>query len=98
MVSEPVVESASLEWTSYIRSHHTYCQEWTPVVEKVHTLKPQPDDCYDKFAIAVVKNDRPVGHMLKTVSKVVSCFLRRAGHGSFCEVTGNCVNCGVNLM
>ena len=60
-------------------------------------MKPQPDNCYDKFAVAVVKNDRPVGHMLKTVSKVVSCFLRRAGHGSFCEFTGNRVNRGVNF-
>ena len=82
---------------SYIRGHHAYCQEWTPVVGEVLTLKAQPDNCYNKFAVAVVKNDRPVGNVPKAVSKAVSCFLRRAEHSGFCEVTENRVNCGVNL-
>ena len=68
-----------------------------PVVGEVLTLKPQPDNCYDKFTVAVVKNDRPVGHMPNTVNKAVSSFLRRAEHGGFCEVRGNRVNHGVNL-
>ena len=67
------------------------------VVGEVLTLKPQPDNCYDKFTVAVVKNDRSVGHMPNTVNKAVSSFLRRAGHGGFCEVRGNRVNHGVNL-
>ena len=97
MACKPVVESASLEWTSYIRGHHTYCQEWTLVVGEVPTLKQQFENCYDKFTVAVVKNERPVGHVANTVNKAVSCSLRRAGHGGFCEVRENRVNHRVNL-
>ena len=60
-------------------------------------LEATADNCYDKFTVAVVKNDRPVGHMPNTVNKAVSSFLRRAGHGGLCEVRGNRVNHKVNL-
>ena len=57
-------------------------------------MKPQPDSSYDNPAVAVIKNDVVVGHIPKPVSRVVSYLLSRDG---FCEVTGNRINCRVDL-
>ena len=97
MASQRVGGSAVLQWTSYVRGHHVYCQEWAPVIGEVLALKLQPDNTYDKFAVAVIKNDQFVSHIPKPVSRAVSYFLSREGHSSLCEVTGNRLNRGVGL-
>ena len=83
--------------TSFIRGHHVYCQEWTPAVGEVLALKRQPDNSHDKFAVAVIKNGRIVGHIPKSMSRAVSFFLNRDGHSGFCEVTARPTNRGVDL-
>ena len=50
-----------------------------------------------KFAIAVIKNGRVVGHIPKSVSRAVYFFLNRDGHSGFCEVTARLTNRGVDL-
>lgn len=95
MASQIVGDGASLEWISYVRGHHVYCQlGWTPVIGELLTLKRQPDNGYDNYAVAVVKNEDVVGHIPKTISRLVSHFLMKDGHSAFCE---HRVNRGVQL-
>lgn len=100
MAGQHVGGSAVLQWTSYMWGHHVpcvYCQEWTPVIGDVLALKSQPDNFYDKFAVAVIKDDKVVGHIFKPVSRAVSYVLSKKCHSGIYEVTGNCLHCGVGL-
>ena len=46
----------------------------------------------DPFAVAVIKDSRVVGHVLRTVSRTLSFFLGKDRSVGFCEVTGAMVN------
>ena len=63
----------------------------------LESLKQEPENCRDKFAVAVIKNGRVVGHIPKSVSRAVYLFLNRDGHSGFCEVTARPTNCEVDL-
>ena len=97
MGSQIVGNGASLEWQSYICSHHAYCMLWTPVVGEMLTLRKEPENLFDCHAVAVMKNDLLVGHIPRSICRVVSYFLAKDGHNAVCEVTGNRVNRGVQL-
>lgn len=97
MASQLVGRSAMFEWTSFVRGHHVYCREWTPAVGEVLSLKQEPDNCRDRFAVAVLRNGRVVGHIPMSVSKTVYFFLNRDGHSGLCEVTARPTNRGVDL-
>ena len=97
MASQLVGDSASFEWQSYVRGHHVYFLEWTPVVGELLTLKREPENPYDRWAVAVMKGEQLVGHIPRSVSQIVSCFLSRDGHRAVCEVIGSRVNRGVQL-
>ena len=70
--------------------------EWNATVGEVLSLKQEPENCRDKFAVAVIKNGRVVGHIPKIVSRAVYFFLNRDGHSGFCEITPRPTNQGVN--
>ena len=97
MASQLIGGSATLQWTSFVRGYHDYCREWTATVEEVLSLKQESENCHDNFDVAVIKNDRVVGHVPKTVSRAVYFFLNRDGHSGFCEVTARPTNRGVDL-
>ena len=97
MASELIGGSATLRWTSFVRGYHDYCREWTAAVVEVLSLKQEPENCHDNFAVAVIKNGKVVGHVPKTVSRAVYFFLNRDGHSGFCEVTARPTNRGVDL-
>ena len=52
---------------------------------------------YDRLAVTVLKDGEVVGHVPQTLSKVTSFFLRDNGNFVFCDVTGERLNCGVQL-
>ena len=66
----------TLEWQSYIRGHHAYCMLWTPAVGKMLTLRREPENLFDCHAVAVIKNDLLVGHMPRSICRVVYYFYR----------------------
>ena len=50
------------------------------------------------FAVAsVIKNDRVVSHIPKSVGRAVHFFLNSDGHSSFCEDAGRPTNRGVSM-
>ena len=97
MASQIIGDGAALEWPSYIRGHHAYCMLWTPAVGEMLRLKREPENLFDCHAVAVIKNDLLVGHMPRSICRVVYYFLAKDGHSAVCEVTGNRVNRGVQL-
>ena len=91
------VSSLDRALTFFFHGYHVYCREWTPAVGEDLFLKQEPDNCRDKFAVAILRNGRVVGHIPKTVSRTVYFFLNRDGHSGLCEVTARLTNCGVDL-
>ena len=71
MASQLIGGSATLQWTSFVRGYHDYCREWTVTVEEVLSLKQESENGHDNFAVTIIKNDRVVGHVPKTVSRAV---------------------------
>lgn len=77
MASQPVAGSDVLEWSSFVRGHHIYCEDWTPTIGEILTLKVEPDNSHYEYAVAVMKNSMVVGHVPRPVSRVVPLFAKR---------------------
>ena len=91
-------DSAVVEWSSYVRGHHVYCQIWTPTIGEILLLQNEPETGSQyQYSVAVVKNAVVVGHVPRPISRIVFHFLNRDGHSGVCEVIGNRLNRGVNL-
>ena len=97
MASQPVAGSTVLDWSSFVRGHHVYCEDWTPTVGEILTLQSEPGNSHYEYAVAVVKDSMDIGHVPRPVSRVVFHFLRREGHQGLCEVTGSRLNRGAHL-
>ena len=46
-------------------SYHEYRNTWTPIVGEVLQCRMEPDKDVDKYAMAVMNEDRVVGHLMK---------------------------------
>ena len=87
MASQPVGGALNcLEIASYARGYHAYCNAWIPVIGQVLRLKREPDNCKDKYAIAIVLEECIVGHVSYNLAKCVSQFLSRDANKGFARV------------
>ena len=80
--------SMELRFEGVIRGHHVYKRIWTPRLEEQLTLAPESDNDHDRRAVAVLKGSTVVGHVPRSLSRIVWYFLRRGGIGRS-EVSGN---------
>ena len=71
-----------------IHGHHVYKCIWMPRLGEQLTLAPESDNDHDRRAVAVSKGSTVVGHVPRSLSRIVWCFLRRGGIGRS-EVSGN---------
>ena len=97
MASQPVSgreDITSLEVHSYVRGYHVYQDIWSPRIGEVLPLEREPDNSEDKFAVAIVRRSRVVGHLPFNLAPVASAFLRRGVNKGLVEVTGTKVNRG----
>ena len=94
--TQVVGESACYKWP-YVRGYHEYKSVCSPTVGETLRLTTELTNPKDPFAVAVIRDDCVVGHIPRTVSQIVSFFLRKDGSGSFCEVTGAMVNCAAEF-
>ena len=74
--SQVVGKSACYKWPS-----------WISRIKAFGLINPQ-----DPFTVAVIKDGCVVGHILRTVCRIVSLFLGKDRSVGFCEVTGAMVN------
>ena len=93
MASQAADNSVCYEIESFVRGLHAY--DWNPTIGQTLQLKREPDNCRDKYVVAVVKsNGATVGHIPYTLAPIVSPFLAREFNKGTVNVTGNRVNRG----
>ena len=84
---------------THIKGYHAYMTKWTHKNGEILKARPQPENQYDEYAVAVERCGDVVGHLSKERSvrfaKTVSYFLR-ASNENCCriEVRGKRVNLG----
>ena len=78
---------------SFVRWYHAYMGIWTPKVGE-KKLKSEIENQHDKFAVAIVLEERIVGHVSKNLSKIFHQFLKIPNCTIGCKVTGKRVNHG----
>ena len=84
---------------THIKGYHAYMTKWTPKNGEILKDRSEPENEYDKYAVAVERCGDVVGHLSKGRSarfaETVSYFLR-ASNGNCCrvEVKGKRVNLG----
>ena len=76
-------------------TNHAYMDIWTPKVGYGNfCLKSENENQHDKFAFAIVLEERLVGHVPKNLSKMFHQFMKIPNCTIGCKVTGKRVNRG----
>ena len=84
---------------SHIKGYHVYKGIWTPDLNEKLSSEVEPDNIIDKYAVAVKKEGKVVGHLPLgkngKFAKMIFYFLK-ADHYGKCDVTvtGRAVNLG----
>ena len=85
----PIILNTSLELETYIKVHHAYKEMWSWEVGEKLNLLMEADNCVDKFAVCVEKDQTVVGHLQKGDSgkfaKTIFYFLSSDTYCSFRE-------------
>ncbi len=79
---------ADFQLESVVRGHHIFKAVWTPVVGEDLPLQQEPDNSYDSFAVAIIKEDAVVGRVPRELSYSFWTFMQMGGEIS-CSVTGH---------
>ena len=84
---------------THIKRYHANMTKWTPKTGQILKARPEPENDYDKYAVAVERCVNVVGHLSKGRSarfaKTVSYFLRASNENCcWVELTGTIVNLG----
>ena len=85
--------------SSHVKGYNAYMTIWEPKNGEFLETRLEPENEFDKYAVAVTQNNVVVGHLAKgktgRFAKTISFFLR-ASNDSSCkvEVTGKRVNLG----
>ena len=85
---------SSYEFDSFIRGYHVYQHIWTPVEGERYSCTCELGNEHDCNAVAVMYEDRVVGHIPLTISKCISLFLTLPGSFLETKVTGKRINRG----
>ena len=84
----------SYEFDSFIRGYHVYQHIWTPVEGETYSFTREPGNEQDCNAVAVMYEDRVVGHIRLAISKCISLFFTLPGSFFETKVTGKRINRG----
>ena len=87
---------------SFVRGFHAYMDIWTPKVGGENfCLNPENENQHDKFAVAIVLEERIVGHVPEKLSKIFHQFMKVPDCAIGSKVTGKRVNretgCGLEI-
>ena len=65
---------------THIKGYHAYMTKWTPKNTEILKVRPEPENKYEKYAVAVERCGDVVGHLSKgrfaRFAEIVSYFLR----------------------
>ena len=87
-----------LEAESFITGYHVYKEFWEPEHGESLTVENEPYNVQDRFAVAVKKNDKVIGHLPRDDRHLIFFFLQEDITGKcIATVTGKPVNLGDKL-
>ena len=87
MSGQSTVTTPCLNLESVVRGHHVYKRVWRPATGEQLKLIREECNEHDPRTVAIMKDERVVGHIPQYIAKTVWFFLRRGGSG-MCEITG----------
>ena len=61
----PLFVIKEFETESLIKGYHAYMNDWTLILGKNLSRRPEPENKIDKYAVAVTKEARVIGHLKK---------------------------------
>ena len=72
----PLVIIREFKCESMIKEYHAYMNDWTPMIGESLTTRPEPQNKIDKYAAAVTKDAKVIGHLKKErlVDTLKPCF------------------------
>ena len=90
-----LIKQKQYDLDSFIRGYHAYIDIWKPKVgDENFCLKSENENQHGKFAVAIVLEERIVGHVPKNLSKIFHQFKKIPNCTIGCKVTGKRVNRG----
>ena len=90
-----LIKQKQYDLDSFVRGYHAYMDIWTPKVgDENFCLKSENENQYDKFALAIVLEERIVGYVPKNLSEIFHQFMKIPNCTIGCKVTGKRVNRG----
>ena len=90
-----LIKQKQYDLDSFVRGYHAYMDIWTPKVgDENFCLKSENENQHDKFAVAIVLEERIVRHVPKNLSKIFHQFMKIPNCTIGCKVTGKRVNRG----
>ena len=90
-----LIKQKQYDLDSFVRRYHAYMDIWTPKIgDENFCLKSENENQHDKFAFAIVLEERIVGHVPINLSKIFHQFMKIPNCTIGCKVTGKLVNRG----
>ena len=65
----PIILIQEYEIVSHIMGYHKYKSIWIPFVREKLTRQKEPENTFDKYAVAMIKNGSVVGNLMKVESE-----------------------------
>ena len=95
----PIILLKEYKLSSHVKGYHADMTIWEPKNGEFLETRLEPENEFDKYAVAVTQNNIVVGHLAKRktgrFAKTISFFLRASNDNSCkVEVTGKRVNLG----
>ena len=88
-----IVKEKRYSFNLLVRGYHAYIDSWDPKVGNENLeLVPEEDNEHDDFAVAIKFEDRIVGHVPKSLSKIMNRFAKIPSCSLRCKVTGKRMN------
>ena len=76
----PIVREKGYKFQSFVMGYHEYRKIWTPKNNEILKVEMEPTNKMDKFAAAVIKDKKTIGHLPKgktgRLSKTIYYFLK----------------------
>ena len=94
-----LVTIKGFETESVIKGYHAYMNDWTPMLAENVSIRPEPENEIDEYAVAVTTDARVIGHLKKgktgRYAKTDFSFIRaNPMNAARITVTGKSVNFG----
>ena len=72
-----LIKQNQCDLDSFVRGYHAYMDIWIPKVgEENFCLKSENENQHNKFVVAIVLEERIVGHVPKNLSKIFHQFMK----------------------